>query len=917
MYGGSAPVPERAIETQPCMTQPCGEFKAGKINFGNEVPVNCTLTDWSSWSVCTAQCDGGITTRTRVVKTKAQFGGRPCTDADPTFEQQICNAQSCNEVVSVPPPQDCVMSPWSNWSICSDMCGNGVQTQTRYIITPAYYGGACDMSLSNTQPCATTLGNNGCPIPVVPVDCILTLWSAWSACSVACGGGTQAITRSIVSPAAFGGAACPKDPSFYFATQPCNTQACPAPSLPAVNCVQSDFQPWSACSVLCGGGFQVQTSVVVTSAAYGGRFCSSQQTDYVHFQPCNQQVCPVGKVDCVMGPWSEYGPCGNSCGNGFQVRTRVPIVPAANGGTPCGPTTNKIPCPNVPECPFQQTPVDCQLTPWSKWSTCDATCNGGMMTQFRQVAVGSAYGGVACPSDPGAYKVSMPCNTQPCSALVRDCVLGSLGNWSRCSVNCGGGVQTAFRSVLLPQLNGGKTCGALTATQPCNTQACPPSMPIPCVYSPWSNWSMCSTSCGDGVRERTRTVVVPAQNNGTCPTTAMLEEQMCNLQPCPKDCNSTWSEWTTCTQPCDGGTQDSFLTINSPPQNGGLACPTVYSKRQACNLNPCPIPCGFTDFSDYSSCTVGCGINGTMMSNLTILTTPMYGGNMCPQPTQLFQYCYTPCPTTVPIVYHDLIYWTAYNATLAAVAAGSYNISIVSSIVFNASTRAVLASVASAQVTNGATVFGPALPRTTASSMSISLSTSSAVTSSVTAFTSAATSSAFIPGSMMSSSQGAMTAQINTAIQTAVTLAGVSANPTGAQFFGNISNSAAQGVADAVAASRNASIPAMPINLGNNVYDPVYQVVYNTVCGTIAVYPAFPYTAKAVGCNVPYVTVPPTIVPTDGPSPTIAVAPPGSPIILIVGGIVGFVVCLCIAYICWKFYCGAAKRDVPLMDLNY
>jgi len=359
--------------------------------------------------------------------------------------------------------------------------------------------------------------------------------------------------------------------------------------------------------------------------------------------------------------------------------------------------------------------------------------------------------------------------------------------------------------------------------------------------------------------------------------------------------------------------QSSFLTIHSPPVAGGLACPTVYSRRQACNVQPCPIPCGFTDWSNYSSCTVGCGINGTMMANRTTLTTPMYGGQPCPSPMQLFQYCYSACPTQAPVIYHDLIYWTAFNATMAAVAAGQLNISVVSATVFNATTRAVMASVAAAQIINGQTVFGAALPRTTASTMSTSLSLS--VTSSVTAFASTA---AWIPGSMaVGQTSGQMSGQMNAAVQTAVTLAGVSATPYNALFFGNISNSAAQGVADAVAAAQNASVAPAPINLGNNVYDPVYQIVYNTVCGAVAVYKDFPLTAKAVGCNVPYITVPPTIVPTDVPGPTTVPVPPGSPIILIVGGIVGFVVCLCIAYICWKFYCGAVKRDVPLMDLNY
>lgn len=55
-----------------------------------------------------------------------------------------------------------------------------------------------------------------------PVDCVVSSWSAYGACSASCGGGTQTQTRTIVTPASNGGAACPS----LSQSQACNVQAC-------------------------------------------------------------------------------------------------------------------------------------------------------------------------------------------------------------------------------------------------------------------------------------------------------------------------------------------------------------------------------------------------------------------------------------------------------------------------------------------------------------------------------------------------------------------------------------------------------------------------------------------------------------------------------------------------------------------
>ncbi|MEZ5139735.1 MAG: hypothetical protein R2711_13505 [Acidimicrobiales bacterium] len=121
---------------------------------------------------------------------------------------------------SAPPPDpepvatDCVVSAWSAWSPCSTPCGSGTRTRTRTVITPAANDGT---------PCPVLSQTDSCNTQPCPVDCVVSAWSAWSPCSVECGGGTQSRTRTVTTFPAYGGTPCPT----LVETNPCNTQPCP------------------------------------------------------------------------------------------------------------------------------------------------------------------------------------------------------------------------------------------------------------------------------------------------------------------------------------------------------------------------------------------------------------------------------------------------------------------------------------------------------------------------------------------------------------------------------------------------------------------------------------------------------------------------------------------------------------------
>lgn len=59
-------------------------------------------------------------------------------------------------------------------------------------------------------------------------------------------------------------------------------------------------------------------------------------------------------------------------------------------------------------------------------------------------------------------------------------------------------------------------------------------------YTPWSQWTECTATCGGGTRMRTRSCTNPPPQNGgkTCLDQGLgpeLETQVCNVQPCPSE----------------------------------------------------------------------------------------------------------------------------------------------------------------------------------------------------------------------------------------------------------------------------------------------------------------------------------------------------------------------------------------------
>lgn len=120
----------------------------------------------------------------------------------------------------------------------------------------------------------------------------------------------------------------------------------------------------------------------------------------------------------------------------------------------------------------------------------------------------------------------------------------------------------------------------------------PPPTPVHCEYK-YSDWSECSKPCGGGSMSSKINIIKQAQHGGTpCPTETEITN-VCNVQPCPVNCEGEWAEWSECSEPCGGGSRERQYNITKQPQYGGTSCPFVnkMKQRDECNKQECPVDC--------------------------------------------------------------------------------------------------------------------------------------------------------------------------------------------------------------------------------------------------------------------------------------------------------------------------------------
>jgi hypothetical protein len=468
--------------------------------------MDCGMGAWTAWSACDVTCGTGQRQRHRQIVNSSREGGMLC-------QHSLVMLKPCNEQKNFcTPRKDCVHSAWRDWTYCTTTCGVGQKVRQREIISNrSLTGKGCQETTLETRPCKNR--------PSCVLDCKWGLWSDWSHCSKQCGGGWKIRHRSI-DQAPNGGMnmlerVCAKNSGEEL--RACNKQACDPHSNNTskelcINGEWNDWGPWGVCTSSCSESYTMRQRTVKIEANYCGVMANGNVTEV---KRCEQKAC---FVDCIFGQWGVWGACSASC-DGVMVRSRGIAQESDRGGKFCeGPLKQMAPCNNastVAGCPQHQKPppVDCKVGAWSNFTVCSRTCGGGQMTRERQIIEPARNGG-SCETSLTETAACASGIAHLCVNPPIDCQWNDWGEWGLCD-KCSG-QRHRHRSINASAAWGGKPC-LLTSTSEitkCTRHCTANSL---CVWADWEPWTACSRTCGNGTRERLRSLKLIPKPIGSNP----------------------------------------------------------------------------------------------------------------------------------------------------------------------------------------------------------------------------------------------------------------------------------------------------------------------------------------------------------------------------------------------------------------
>ncbi|CAH0560031.1 unnamed protein product [Brassicogethes aeneus] len=329
--------------------------------------------------------------------------------------------------------------------------------------------------------------------------------------------------------------------------------------------------------------------------------------------------------------------------------------------------------------------AECAVTEYSDWTECSVTCGKGIRMRQREYRMPQKAQMFECKRQLVSKEMCVA-KVPECSGGENDrsdeiddkiedlpedgiCSTTPWGPWSECSESCGIGFK--MRTRLFLDKMGMKKCPHIitvekekcmgptcTAKQQQEAEVADPMCPT----TSWSDWSPCSASCGNGVKFRTRLLLVDPNLQQKCSARIELMQQT----PCSVSSDCTFDMATAkvvCMQPsdfglCQGyfsrwyfdttklkclpfvyggcrGNRNNFLTVDECNNQCGVVrdalrgLPSSPASQAAAEALPA-VDCMVSEWSPWSPCSASCGISYSRRFRM-IKRPAQNGGKACPK----------------------------------------------------------------------------------------------------------------------------------------------------------------------------------------------------------------------------------------------------------------------------------------------